>query len=79
MLRTQIQLTEAQSRAVKQVAASRGISFAEVLRELIDTHLDVANAGDRRLRAVRVLGRHRSGRNDVSDQHDRDIADAFGR
>jgi hypothetical protein len=79
MIRTQIQLTEAQAVKVKRVAASRGVSIAEVLRELIDEHLADNASADHRTRALRVVGRHRSGRADVSDQHDRDVAEAFRR
>ncbi len=79
MIRTQVQLTETQAKAVKQVAAARGISIAEVLRELIDAHLADVDSGDRRSRALLVVGRHRSGRHDVSEQHDRDVIEALGR
>ena len=36
MIRTQIQLTEAQAEKAKRLAAERGVSMAEVIRELID-------------------------------------------
>lgn len=77
MIRTQVQLTNEQMRLLKQAAAERGVSMAEVLRELVDTHLTRSPSGDRRARAVRAIGRHHSGRHDVSREHDRDLAQAF--
>jgi predicted DNA-binding ribbon-helix-helix protein len=33
MVRTQVQLSEAQVRALKQIAAERGVSVAELIRQ----------------------------------------------
>jgi Ribbon-helix-helix protein, copG family len=77
MIRTQVQLTEEQANAVKRVAAERGVSMAEVLRELVDAHLMQSTSDDRRERAIRAIGRHHSGRKDVSREHDRELAEAF--
>jgi hypothetical protein len=79
VIRTQVQLNEEQAQVLKYVAAQRGVSMAEVLRDLIDAHLTKPAGRDRRERAIRAVGRHRSGRHDVSREHDRDLADAFGR
>jgi predicted Ser/Thr protein kinase len=79
MIRTQIQLTERQANAVKRVATERGVSMAEVLRELVDAHLTEASGSDARARALRAIGRHRSGRADISGEHDREVATAFAR
>jgi hypothetical protein len=79
MIRTQVQLTEAQAEAVKRIAARRGVSMAEVLRELVDAHLVEAADGDRRERAMRAVGRHRSGSGTVSRDHDRELAEAYAR
>jgi len=79
MIRTQVQLTEEQANAVKRVAAERGVSMAEVLRELVDAHLTESPSSDRRKRAIGVIGRHRSGRHDVSREHDQELAEAFTR
>ncbi len=78
MIRTQVQLTSAQAEAVKRAAAERGVSMAEVLRELVDSYLLTGPSADRRQRAIRAIGRHRSGRRDVSREHDRELGDAFG-
>lgn len=79
MIRTQVQLTEAQADVVKRVAARRGISMAEVLRELVDAHLVESAESDRRERAMRAVGRHHSGRTTVSRDHDRELAEAYQR
>ena len=80
MIRTQIQLTEQQAEALKQAAARRGISMAELIRQSIDQLLGKAgdlSPGDQRLRAVSVAGRFRSGRTDVAVHHDEYLAEAF--
>ena len=79
MIRTQVQLTAKQAEAVKRTAAEQGVSMAEVLRQLVDAHLMSTPGGERRQRAIRAIGRHRSGRGDVSRQHDRELGDAFAR
>jgi hypothetical protein len=79
MIRTQVQLTARQAEAVKRVAAERGVSMAEVLRDLVDSHLVSTPGDNRRARAIRVVGRHRSGRGDVSREHDRALGEAFTR
>lgn len=74
-----MQLTPEQFRLVKEAAAARGVSMAEILRKLVDEHLEAGAGADRRQRAIRVIGRHRSGHRNVSREHDRDLADAFAR
>jgi Arc/MetJ-type ribon-helix-helix transcriptional regulator len=77
MIRTQVQLSDEQSRALKETAASRGVSIAEVIRQALDQHLGGQAGESRRLRAIRAIGGYRSGRHDVSERHDDDLADAF--
>lgn len=82
MVRTQIQLTEVQARRLRQLAAARGRSMADLIRGSVDALLaDPAAAGDaeRRERAKRVTGRFRSGAGDLATAHDRHLADAFRR
>jgi hypothetical protein len=79
MIRTQVQLTPEQARLVKEAAVARGVSMAEVLRQLVDDHLASSGDADRRRRALDAVGRHRSGRRNVSQDHDRELADAFAR
>ena len=74
MVRTQIQLTEEQSILLKRVATERGVSMAQIIREAIDRHLGVPDRLTRRQRAVEAIGGFRSGRSDVSAEHDRYLA-----
>ena len=80
MVRTQIQLTEDQAKKVKKIAAHRGVSMAEVIRDAIDGVIR-PEAGtvpeDRRKRALDIVGKFRSGKGDVSKRHDAYLAEAF--
>ena len=80
MIRTQIQLTEEQSRRLKEIAAKRGISVAELIREGIDASLGGHASPPRKElveRAVQAAGRFRSSRHDVARRHDKYLGDAF--
>jgi hypothetical protein len=79
VIRTQLQLTETQAAALKRAAAARGVSMAEVVRQLVDAHLVDTIDGGTRPRALAVVGRHRSGTADTSVEHDDALAEAFGR
>jgi len=80
MVRTQIQLTEQQARAVKAIAAAQGISVAEAIRRAIDTLTRSHSAVDteeRRRRALGIVGKFRSGKRDVSKRHDAYLTEAY--
>jgi hypothetical protein len=80
MVRTQIQLTEEQSRKVKRIAAHRGVSMAEVIREAIEGAIRSETPSlqdDRRKRALNMVGKFRSGKRDVSKKHDAYLTEAF--
>ena len=80
MVRTQIQLSEDQVKAVKAVATARGVSVAEVIRCAIDTVIQspsVLNATEKRKRALEVVGKFGSGKSDISVKHDDYLAEAF--
>lgn len=80
MIRTQIQLTKEQARRLKAVAADRGISVSELVRQSVDAFTGPPGSTEiesRRLRAIAVAGRFRSGRRDVSVEHDRYLAEAW--
>jgi hypothetical protein len=80
MVRTQIQLTERQAKALKAMARAQGISAAEIIRRAIDELVQsnlMIDVDDRRTRALRVVGRFRSGRSDVSRNHDAYLSEAY--
>jgi hypothetical protein len=80
MVRTQIQLTEEQARALKKLSAARQVSIAELIRQGVDTILR-SNAGidldEKRRRAIAATGRFQSGKHDISRKHDQYIAEAM--
>jgi len=82
MVRTQIQLTEDQSRALKEMAATEGRSLADLVRSCVDALLHSRGAADRRalrLEAAGLAGRFRSGSPDLGTEHDRHLTEAFRR
>jgi len=82
MIRTQVQLREEQARMLKKLAAARGVSMAELIRQSVDMFIR-SSAGvsvdddERRRRAIAATGRFRSGKSDVSSEHDRHLVEAF--
>jgi Arc/MetJ-type ribon-helix-helix transcriptional regulator len=82
MVRTQIQITEEQAAALKERAASLGVSMAELIRRGIDKVLE-SNGGnlqqERVRRAIQAAGRFRSGLHDVSVNHDKYLAEVYRR
>ncbi|MEW6546981.1 MAG: ribbon-helix-helix protein, CopG family [Bacillota bacterium] len=80
MVRTQVQLTEEQARALKKLAAEQGKSVADLIRKGVD--LVIASswstaAEERVSRAIALAGRFRSGLRDLSVEHDRYLAEAY--
>jgi hypothetical protein len=81
MIRTQVQLTEEQMAALKRQAAASGRSVADLVREGVDLFLRSGNAPSekqRQARALEAAGRFASGLRDVSTNHDRHLAEAYG-
>ena len=80
MVRTQIQLTEDQVRALKSLAQARGVSLAELIRQSIDGLLAAQPGFDRsarKRRALAVAGKFRSDVTDLSAHHDEYLAEAY--
>ena len=81
MVRTQIQLTEAQARKLRLQARRQGVSLAEAIRRLVDRGL--ADERDERARlysrAAEAVGRYRDrkGKQDVASEHDAYLDEAF--
>jgi len=82
MIRTQVQLTDRQLKALRQASAATGKSVAELIRQGVDQFLggqSQLGSEERVERAIRAAGRFSSGMSDVSTRHDKHLAEAFGR
>ena len=82
MVRTQIQITEEQAKAVRRIALSRHVSVAELIRRAVDVMLKsnpVADPEEKRQRAIEIVGKFSSGKHDIAKGHDRYLADAYGK
>jgi Ribbon-helix-helix protein, copG family len=80
MVRTQVQLTEKQANTLKNLAASRYLSIAELIRQAVDTFIKSSSGIDieeRKKKALEIAGRFRSGKHDVSSKHDNYLSEAF--
>ncbi len=80
MIRTQVQLTEEQFQALKDIAAVRSVSVAQLVREGVDVLIGAApntSATERRRRAIAAAGRFSSDRTDVSARHDYYLTEAY--
>jgi hypothetical protein len=81
MVRTQVQLTKEQVAALKKLAAEQGVSLAEMMRRGVDLLLksyDGISMKERRRRAIAAAGRFQSEMRDLSAEHDRYAAEAYG-
>lgn len=81
MIRTQIQLEEAQYRALKERAARQRTSMAELIRRAVRAWLETStemSEQERRRRALAVIGQFHSGLSDVAERHDEYLAEAYG-
>ncbi len=80
MVRAQVQLTEKQLKALRQLSAATGESIAGIIRQGVELYLGAhagVNREERIERAIRVAGRFSSGTRDGSANHDRYLAGAF--
>jgi hypothetical protein len=80
MVRTQIQLTEAQAKTVKKVAMEEGTSVAEVIRRAVEKMAETRSklgSQEKVRRAIEIAGKYRSGKKDVSRKHDEYLAEGY--
>lgn len=88
MVRTVIQLTEEQMKALKELAKARHVSVAKLIRESVATYIVTApkepTMEEKRRRALEALeiiekeGFHdREGKTDVSTNHDKYFAESI--
>jgi hypothetical protein len=79
MVRTQIQLSEEQSRKLKRLAEIKGQSVAELIRSSVDAMLaatPLADHEEQKRRAL-ALGDQYSGPSDLAEEHDRHLVEAY--
>jgi hypothetical protein len=80
MIRTQIQFTESQMQALRQLSAATGHSIAHLTRDALNLYLEQHPGVARDVvvdRAIKVAGRFASGLRGISADHDRYLAEAF--
>ena len=80
MIRTQVQLKEQQLRRLRALAAERGLSISELVRNGVDhilSHAERRKHGDQAQRAVSATRRFHSGRTDVARRHDAYLAATY--
>lgn len=80
MIRTQIQLTEGQAKTLKRLARQQQRSVAELIRQSVDLYL--TSRGELPLdqqyeRTMAVVGKYRSGDDDLGRNHDQYLAEAY--
>lgn len=76
----QIELTPEQEKALRQLSERYHRSVEDLLQEWVQRLVEQAPNADwetRRTRALGAVGRFRSGKRDVSEQHDAYLAEAF--
>jgi len=73
-VRTQVYLTPEQHTSLKEEAQKQGVSLAGFLRRVVDEYLHQAKPKEEFMKIV-ALGR--SGRRDVSEKHDKYLAEAL--
>ncbi len=82
MVRTQIQLTEKQAKALKEIARREQVSMAELIRRGVDALIAsslIVDREARKKRAMEAVGKFRSGKSDISEKHDDYLGDALKR
>ncbi|MBS3909918.1 MAG: ribbon-helix-helix protein, CopG family [Actinobacteria bacterium] len=80
MVRTQVQLTKEQIEALKKLAGKKHVSVAELVRRGVDIVIrsEAEVSGEElRQRAISAAGKFRSGKPDLSTEHDEYLAEAL--
>ena len=81
MVRTQVQLTEQQADSLKKRADEEGVSLAELVRRGVEMYLRSSpqvSDEERRRRALAIVGRFAAKETDISENHDKYLAEAYG-
>jgi len=81
MIRTQVQLTNDQMRALRELARREDAPMAELIRRAVDFWLRAASPvslDERRRRAIAAARGFHSGAADLSERHDDYLAEIYG-
>ena len=81
MVRTQIQLTKKQMERLKEYAAHKGVSLAEIIRRSVDLFFKIENEREEKdklyLKARETAGKYDSRITDLAKNHDRYLQENF--
>jgi hypothetical protein len=80
LIRTQIQLKEEQMNALRKIAVAKQSSIAELIRKAVDNIIKAGTMPDyeeRREKALSIAGRFRSGKHNISKDHDKFLSEAY--
>ena len=80
MVRTQIQITNEQANMLKRLANREGVSAATLIRRSIDHYVREHSDSDlepQKRRALAVVGKYASASSNVSQKHDRYLAELY--
>jgi hypothetical protein len=80
MVRTQIQLSEDQSRILKNMSLERGMSVAALIRQSVDNFIRSVNEptlDEKYERALSLAGKYESDVTDLGVNHDKYLAEAY--
>ena len=78
MIRTQIQLSEQQAQALKELSQKTGVSVAALMRQAADKLIQEGYKGRGLRAALEVAGKYSSGFHNVAEEHDRYLDQAWG-
>lgn len=77
VIRTQVQLSAEQAKALRAVAARRRVSLAELIRQGVDRVLEEDTRAEQYRRAAALLGRFHDEAADVAEHHDKYLEEAY--
>ena len=77
MFRTQISITEEQAERLRNLARTRNVSQASLMRQALEVLLAEDDLSQRLTRGRRPVGAYRSGHSSIAVQHDEALDDAF--
>lgn len=66
--------------SLRRLAAEKGLSIAELIRQGVDAYLESQQRVDRKeliSRARKIMGKYSSGHRDISEKHDEYLAEDF--